>query len=135
VEFYLNNQLIGTSQVNDNTPLVDIAASIKQWLDTTSNKMNTFAYEFRYFVPNYPALRTPTMFIGAIIPQPPPVTVLVPADLMVPEFRIYTIRDLSNKVPQGPYIKGNSIRIDLKKSMGLGALTPNNIVDDTLVVI
>ena len=42
IEYYMDNKLIATSQANRDTPLVDIAASIKGYLDTTQNRMGVF---------------------------------------------------------------------------------------------
>lgn len=122
IEFYLGNNTIGILEgLNRNTPLADIANSIKTYLDTTPDRMLTFKCMFRssYLEPTPlgPLIYTrtqlaPTLPIDFVRPQvpiqtnptyrlrheTPSVIVQVPGDLCVNEYRQFTLNDLDTLI-------------------------------------
>jgi len=132
LEIYYNDNLIGTNQVTMMTPLVDIANGIKTYLDGTPQHLNSFLCAFsthHWERAAGPVARMPT-------PDIPVIDVLVPNDLYIDSYRVFTINDvifltaipeIADKYPNAFRLVSNiKIRVDLRKTRcGLTKYTQN----------
>lgn len=80
--------LIASINVTNNTKLVDVANSIKDFVDTKTFKLIFRVYESTY--------RQQPHTILSILPIPPSIEVIVPNDLYIPEYQRFTIADVFN---------------------------------------
>ena len=118
VEYYRDGNLLGSSQVTAATTLVDIAASIKTFLDAGPNPMNSFKCNFT----SHSAVARPGIREIVI---PPVIEVIVPADTMVPEYRQFTVGNLDATIrannPGRQFNALPNVRVDIEENTcGLG---------------